>query len=163
MTNPLVTLLSELLDGPTPEASWMLNKGDEGLLTSLDRLSAAQASTVPPSVAASIAAHVDHLRYGFELMNRWSRGEQPFEDADYSASWDRVSVSETEWAERRQSLRDQAYAWRDAMQREPWANEFELTGAASNSWRPADTAPGRAPGVGRQARCLQSTSGCPMI
>jgi hypothetical protein len=132
MVTQLVKLLSELLDGPASDASWVLNPGDAGLLASLDRLSAAQASTTPPSGAASIAAHVDHLRYGFELTNRWSQGEQPFADANYRASWEKVSVTESEWAERRRSLRDQAYAWRDAMQKVQSASEAELTGIAAS-------------------------------
>jgi len=35
----------------------------------------------------SIAAHVDHVRYGLSLMNGWSEGHNPFKDADWSASW----------------------------------------------------------------------------
>ena len=132
MVAQLVKLLSELLDGPASDASWVLNPGDAGLLASLDRLSAAQASATPPSEAASIAAHVDHLRYGFELTNRWSRGEQSFADADYSASWQRTSVTESEWAARRQSLRDQAYAWREAMQKVQSTDERDVTGVAAS-------------------------------
>ena len=49
MVAQLVKLLSELLDGPASDASWVLNPGDAGLLASLDRLSAAQASAIPPS------------------------------------------------------------------------------------------------------------------
>ena len=64
----------------------MLNPGDEGLLRSLEKLSAADASALTPT-GSSIAAHVDHVRYGLSLMNRWSQGENPFESADWSASW----------------------------------------------------------------------------
>ena len=64
----------------------MLNSGDEGLLRSLEKLSAAQASALTPT-GSSIAAHVDHVRYGMSLMNRWSQGENPFASADWSASW----------------------------------------------------------------------------
>jgi hypothetical protein len=45
---------------------------------------AEEASAVPSGGGASIAAHVDHLRYGLELLNRWTRGEKPFADADHS-------------------------------------------------------------------------------
>ena len=71
---PLVTILNELIDGPPPEGAYVLNGGDRGLLKSLDKLSARDASTVPITGGASIAAHVDHLRYGFQLMNRWAKG-----------------------------------------------------------------------------------------
>ena len=55
----------------------VLNGGDTGLLRSLDHLSAAAASA-PSAGGPSIAAHVEHLRYGLSLMNRWAAGENPF-------------------------------------------------------------------------------------
>lgn len=128
----LPNLLNELLDGSAFEATWVLNPQDPGLLQSLDKLSAEQASAVPSSGGASIAAHVDHLRYGLELLNRWSKGENPFGDADYSASWKRIVVSDAEWAARRDELRTQARAWRDAIQTPRDLNDFELTGVVGS-------------------------------
>jgi len=58
---------------------------------------------------------VDHLRYGFGLLNRWSRGEDSFTDADYSASWSRNSVSVDEWAQRRTALRSEIFVWRESL------------------------------------------------
>lgn len=72
----LEILFRELIDGPEAAAAWMLNSGDIGLLRSLDKLTAEAASTAPVVGAASIAAHVDHVRYGLSLMNRWSHGER---------------------------------------------------------------------------------------
>lgn len=123
-----VTLLNELLDGPATQASYVLNPGDKGLLPSLEKLPAEDASRIPASGGASIAAHVDHLRYGLSLMNRWSQGEEPFADADYRASWNRTEVSEAEWAERRTALRDEAYTWREAIASGRQLTETELTG-----------------------------------
>ena len=60
----LAILFGELVNGPAADAAWMLNSGDEGLLRSLNRLTADAASSIPPSGGASIAAHVDHVRYG---------------------------------------------------------------------------------------------------
>jgi hypothetical protein len=80
LVQALETLLRELSDGPAPGAAWILNPGDPGLLSSLDRLPAAEASLIPKG-GSSVAAHVDHLRYGMELLNRWSRGDDPFADA----------------------------------------------------------------------------------
>ncbi|MGI9070790.1 MAG: hypothetical protein ACR2JB_05530 [Bryobacteraceae bacterium] len=71
-----------------------------GLISSLHEVSAEKASAVPSGGGASIAAHVDHLRYGLELLNRWSPGEKPFADADYSGSWALGAVSEGEWTSR---------------------------------------------------------------
>ena len=66
----MVTLLRELLYGPPKEFAFVLNPGDAGLLASLDKLSAEQASARPDG-RSSIAAHVDHLHYGLSLLNRW--------------------------------------------------------------------------------------------
>jgi hypothetical protein len=107
----LVSLLGELVDGPPGEAAFMLNRGDLGLLRSLDTLTARDASAAVPG-GASVAAHVDHLRYGFSLMNRWSAGENPFGSADWSASWRKTSVSDSEWRELRSGLRNEAHAGR---------------------------------------------------
>lgn len=109
-------LLNELADGAGSAGGWILNREDPGLLRSLDKLSASAASAVPPAGGASIAAHVAHLRHGFELLNRWSRGEEPFDGADYGASWRRTAVSEAEWASLREALRREVYAWREALE-----------------------------------------------
>ena len=124
-------ILSELLDGPPAEWAFVLNPGDLGLLRSLAQLSAEQASAIPAGGGGSIAAHVDHLRYGMELVNRWSRGENPFADADYSASWTRTTVTTEEWAERVAGLKREAQAWSEALQREREVDETELTGIVS--------------------------------
>ena len=102
MHSSLAHLFAELIDGPAPDAAYMLNGGDAGLLRSLDRLSAAAASAAPPGGGAPIAAHVDHVCYGLELMNRWSQGEaDPWSGADWTASWRRTTVNEEEWSELR--------------------------------------------------------------
>ena len=103
----LTRLFGELVDGPPPDAAYMLNGGDAGLLRSLDQLPAAAASRPPGTGAASIAAHVDHLCFGLELMNRWSAGDpDPWTGADWTASWKRTVVSDDEWRTLRARLRD---------------------------------------------------------
>ena len=69
-------LLGELVNGAAKDGGYMLNGGDEGLLTSLEKISAAEASALTVT-GSSIAAHTDHLRYGLSLMNRWSNGREP--------------------------------------------------------------------------------------
>ncbi|HEX8385190.1 MAG TPA: DinB family protein [Rubricoccaceae bacterium] len=124
----LGTVLSEILDGSRPDSGLLLNRGDGGLLSSLDGLSAAEASALPPSGAASIAAHVDHLRYGLGLLNRWGHGEDPFEDADWTASWRRNTVSEPEWEQLRAQLRDEAKEFQSAVGRLLGGGETKVTG-----------------------------------
>jgi len=103
----LSALFRELVEGPPGTECFVLNRGDVGLLRSLDALSAEAASRSARG-GATIAAHVDHLRYGLSLMNRWSEGENPWGDADWSQSWRRVSVSETEWRTLRDELAGEA-------------------------------------------------------
>lgn len=127
ITDALTTLLSELADGAPETGAYMLNRGDSGLLRSLDRLSADAASAAPAG-GAPIAAHVDHLRYGLSLMNRWAAGENPFRDADWSASWRRTTVSDAEWERLRAGLREEAHRWLEALRTPREVNEVELNG-----------------------------------
>jgi hypothetical protein len=127
ITKTLEALLRELVDGASKEGGYMLNPGDEGLLRSLEKLSATDASALTPT-GSSIAAHVDHLRYGLSLMNRWSHGENPFESADWGASWRRTSVSEPEWRQRLSELRAETTPWLDVIRTPRNVNEIELNG-----------------------------------
>lgn len=132
LTQAIDTLLSELVDGGTGEACYVLNPTDPGILRSLDRLSAADASTTPSAGGAPIAAHVDHLCYGFELLNRFAAGENAFDTADYSASWRRTRVSDEEWIALRQRLRDGLTAWRAAVQHLDQGVSLHVTGAIAS-------------------------------
>src|SRR5579863_8247987 len=110
-------LLNDLLSGTSSSGSWVLNHEDSGLLKSLDVLTSEQASKVPISGGSSIAAHVDHLRYGFQLLNRWSEGDQQaLTGTDFTAAWRRDTVSEEEWAARRKDLAREALAWRESLE-----------------------------------------------
>jgi hypothetical protein len=127
------TLSRELIDGAEADSCWMLNKNDPGWLRSLDKLSASAASAVPASGGASIAAHVDHVRYGLALMNRWVEGDpNPWATADWTASWKRVTVSDADWATLRQELAEEARKWLDALRTPHEYSEMELTGAIAS-------------------------------
>lgn len=123
----LATLFSELVNGAPKDGAYILNAGDEGLLRSLDKLSAQAASTLT-TTGSSIAAHVDHLRYGLSLMNRWSAGENPFGTADWSTSWKKTTVSEEEWRTRREELRTETARWLDALGTPRDVQPIELNG-----------------------------------
>jgi hypothetical protein len=123
----LGTLLSELVDGASKDGGYMLNPGDEGLLRSLAKLSAVDASARTPT-GSSIAAHVDHLRYGLSLMNRWSQGENPFATADWSASWSKTEVLESEWQQRLGELRGEVTNWLSAVRQPRNIDQIELNG-----------------------------------
>jgi len=131
LTATLGTLFAELIDGPPGAEAYMLNRGDKGLLRSLESLSARDASASHDG-GATIAAHVDHLRYGLSLMNRWSGGENPFEDADWSVSWKRTSVTDAEWRELQAQLATEARRWLAVLRTPREIDAVELNGVVGS-------------------------------
>lgn len=125
ITANLETLFSELVDGAPPAAAYMLNRGDRGLLRSLDRLSAEAASATAEG-GASVAAHVEHLRYGLSLLNQWAAGVRPFEDADWTVAWQKNRVSEAEWADLRRRLGEETREWLGYLRTPREVGELEL-------------------------------------
>lgn len=125
----LTTLLSELVDGASAAGdAFILNSGDGGLLRSLDKLSAADASRSLEG-GATIAAHAQHVRYGLSLMNRWAReGGNPFADATWDEAWKITTVGAGEWAEIRGGLSREAHDWRAVLASPREVSGVELTG-----------------------------------
>ena len=116
VTRSLTTLFSELVDGANdPASSFILNSGDAGMLRSIDKLDAADASR-STNAGGTIAAHVQHVRYGLSLMNRWAaEGGNPFADARWDEAWKISTVDDARWREIRQGLRDESARWLDAL------------------------------------------------
>ena len=127
LTGTLENLFGELMHGVSGKGGFMLNVGDRGLLRSLERLSAADASA-PTRTGSSIASHVAHVGYGLSLMNRWSRGENPFGNADWSAAWKRTTVTEPEWEALRIQLRDEGAKWLVVLRTPREVQGIELSG-----------------------------------
>jgi hypothetical protein len=127
LTGILENLFGELMHGVSGRGGFMLNHRDRGLLRSLERVSASDASALT-STGSSTAAHVAHLAYGLSLLNRWSEGENPFEGADWAASWKRTSVTEPEWEALRIQLRDQAAKWLVVLRTPREVQDVEMSG-----------------------------------
>ena len=127
LTGILENLFGELMHGVSGKGGFMLNHRDRGLLRSLERVSASEAS-VPTRTGSSIAAHVAHVGYGLSLMNRWSAGEDPFKDADWSVSWKKTAVAEDDWRRLRAELRIEADRWLNALRTPRDVQEIELSG-----------------------------------
>jgi len=123
----LPLLFRELVQGsPDPGSrTYVLNQGDRGLLASLDRLSATDASRTHDG-GSSIAAHVDHLRYGLSLLNRWGDGvSPPWPAMDWTASWRRVVVTDAEWRSLREDLRRETTRWAATLSKPRDVSEVE--------------------------------------
>ena len=131
LTGTLTTLLGELVDGTPASGAYILNRGDAGLLRSLDNLTAKDASEGIAG-GATIAAHVDHLRYGLSLMNRWSAGENPFADADWAASWRISEVTDGRWRELRSQVAAEAHRWHAALASPRDVGPEELAGVVGS-------------------------------
>jgi len=132
ITNTLQTLYAELIDGAPLSGAYILNKGDAGLLASLDKISSADASKSSAG-GASIAAHVDHLRYGLSLMNRWAAGEKnPWQGADWTVSWRTTRVTDDEWKRLRAELRKETTKWTEAAGKPRELSDLELNGVVGN-------------------------------
>ncbi|HEY3112966.1 MAG TPA: hypothetical protein VGJ62_04715 [Gemmatimonadaceae bacterium] len=129
--NTLPTLFAELVDGAPESEAYLLNRGDAGLLRSLDKLSATAASALT-ATGSSIAAHVDHLRYGLSLMNRWAAGENPFDDADWTTSWRKTRVSAVQWRQLRDELTNEAHRWLDFLNKPREIGQTELNGVVAS-------------------------------
>jgi hypothetical protein len=129
LTPILRGLFSELVDGTRGSAgAFILNSGDIGLLRSLDKLSAADASR-SVNDGATIAAHVQHVRYGLSLMNRWAtEGGNPFADAKWDEAWKTAKVDAPAWDEIRNGLRHETQRWLTVLGSPRSANDVELTG-----------------------------------
>jgi hypothetical protein len=134
-TSPaLAGLFSELVDGVRASTGgFVLNTGDVGLMRSLDGISAADASR-SVNDGATIAAHVQHLRYGLSLMNRWAEhGGNPFADARWDQAWTIVDVDAAAWDEIRSGLRHEADRWVGVLQTPRDVTEVEFTGLIASA------------------------------
>ena len=125
-------VFSELVDGTRPKGGYVLNTGDIGILRSLDKISAADASRAVNG-GATIAAHTQHLRYGLSLMNEWaSQGGNPFANAKWDEAWKMFGVDATEWDHIRSGLREEAHRWRQALSRPRDVTDVELAGMVAS-------------------------------
>jgi len=129
VSGSLTTLFSELVDGASSGGgAFVLNSGDIGLLRSLDKLSAGDASGRTQG-GATIAAHAQHLRYGLSLMNQWAtEGGDPFANARWDEAWKTSVVSESEWNEIRDGLRYEAHRWLRSLGMPREVSTVELNG-----------------------------------
>jgi hypothetical protein len=103
-----------------------------GLLRSLDKIRAADASR-SVNDGATIAAHVQHLRYGLSLMNRWANeGGNPFADAKWDEAWKTSAVNATEWDAIRNGLREETTDWLQVLKTPREVLDLELSGMVAS-------------------------------
>ena len=109
----LSNMLTEIFDGPPGQEAYLHNPGDPGLLRQLDTIGASAASKRPMPGKPTIAAHIDHVRFGLSILNRWAAGEaNPWAGADWNGSWRRTAVTDDQWRTLRDGLRREVETWR---------------------------------------------------
>lgn len=133
MPTPLARLFSEVVNGaPESGNAFILNSGDVGLLRSLDKLSASDASR-SANAGATIAAHAQHVRYGLSLMNRWAtEGGNPFAHATWDEAWKISTVDTSHWKEIRDGLRTEAERWLAILDSPPKGIDADRAGMISS-------------------------------
>lgn len=126
-------LFAELVDGVTSKrGGFMLNTGDLGMLASLDKLSADDASH-SANGGATIAAHAQHVRFGLSLMNQWAaEGGNPFADAKWDEAWKIARVDASQWEEIRKGLRAETERWLQVLKTPREVAGIEFTGLVSS-------------------------------
>ena len=133
-TRTLAHLFSELVDGVAAGGGggFMLNTGDAGLLASLDKLSADDASRSSAG-GATIAAHAQHVRYGLSLMNQWAaEGGNPFANARWDDAWKISRVDAGQWAEIRKGLGEETRGWLETLKTPREVATIEFTGMVAS-------------------------------
>lgn len=120
------------LGPPDPRGTWFVdNEPNCGFVGILDRVTAAQASVERGYPAGgSIAAHGYHIQFALDLVIRASRGDQSHQNAKWSDSWARSTVSPGEWDSLRADLRQKVSEVMATMvPGPPWADPMVVTSA----------------------------------
>jgi hypothetical protein len=132
-SDTLARLFGELVDGTAAfDGGYILNSGDVGLVKSIEKLSAADASR-STNDGATIAAHVQHLRYGLSLMNRWAaEGGNPFADAKWDEAWTIRGVDQPAWDEIRGGFQQEARRWAEVLRTPRDVTGVELNGMVAS-------------------------------
>jgi hypothetical protein len=106
INTPAAELLFELIDGPAdPRLTWVVsNEAGSGILGTLHRFSAEQASRAPVLGHKTPAAHAAHLLFSLELATQRLLGQNPA--ADWDASWETSSVDADDWTRLIEQIRD---------------------------------------------------------
>ena len=101
--NAIFALFKETFEGSPAEAggSIYLDRGI-GVFPTVSSLNVENASLASSIQSATIAAHIEHLRYYLEVLDKYLHDEEV--KSDWSIAWKIKEVSETELAEIKESL-----------------------------------------------------------
>ncbi len=107
--------LVEAYEGAWPEGTWFVSpEPDAGVLGTLARLSAEEASRPARPGGPTIAAHAEHLRWYLALVNATLEGA-PWQP-DWSASWSLETADPSAWEAQQAALRREFEALRSRLE-----------------------------------------------
>ena len=98
LTEALVATVRVAFEGSETKHDWY-----NGLLAAVDGVDAAGASWAPSEGRATIASHVEHVRFTLGVVNGALRGEQ--REVDWADSWKVRVVDDAGWDALRAALR----------------------------------------------------------
>ena len=100
--NNLLALLKETFEGSSPQVSAYLDRG-VGVLNTIEKLSATDASRSIEENGATIAAHTEHARFYLVALLEFMNGRT--EKVDWNESWSVKTVNESEWNVLKESVK----------------------------------------------------------
>ena len=117
LVDSIVNLLTEAYAGPPdPSSTWFIdNEPDSGILGTIDRVSAAEASQSMDGKGgpgSTIASNVEHLRWSLAQSNAAMRGE-PF--GRWKESWQLAQADPATWDRLRENLRTEFEVLRNGL------------------------------------------------
>ena len=101
-TNNLFTLLSETFESPSDSSSFYLDQ-QAGFLSTLNHVSAEQASKSITPRGTSVAAQVEHTRFYLEALMQFMDGRT--ERIDWRKSWRPSDVTPEAWDELKREMK----------------------------------------------------------
>lgn len=101
----LIALYKEAYEGAQEKWTWFVdNEPDCGILGTLAKASAADASAPAPDGNSTLGAHASHLLFSLEVSLAYMNGEHP--QADWESSWNKQQFTDEEWTKLRADIQD---------------------------------------------------------
>jgi hypothetical protein len=128
LTEELLALLKETF----VQGSGIYLDKDTSLLETVGQLTAKQASRPLMKGATTIASQVDHVRFYIQTINDYMDGKN-VNGLDWSQSWKRKVVTDAEWYQLRQQLREDYDRLCERLRSfDDWNDEKRLGGALAD-------------------------------
>ncbi|TMW70141.1 hypothetical protein [Alteribacter natronophilus] len=128
--NSLQKLLKEAFEGPEKEEIYFTDPGPSaGLMNTIERINAREASMILSSSQASIAAHVHHTLYHLQVTNASLLEED--RQVDWSLSWKIREVDEGTWQAFKSQLKEEYENFSHTLDTIDWTEKQTVSASAA--------------------------------